>query len=641
MSATSSGPTACGLPSADAPAPPAPPRDPWADTRFAELFGVDLRSLAVFRIGIALVVLFDLASRALDLHAQYTDVGVLPRSALLNDFGHQFYISLHLASGEAIIQGLLFLFAAFVALALLVGYRSRTAAVLTWLLLVSLQNRNPVVLQGGDVLLRVLMFWAMFLPLGARFSVDAALDTGPGLYAKRFLSVGSAALLLQMCIVYWFGAALKYHPANPVWLRGDAVRYALEIDIYATSLGVWLRQFPAFLRPLTWVTLAVEVLGPLLVFCPVWTWRVRTAAIVVLILMHVGFGLFLTLGLFPFVSIVGWLVFVPSQVWDRLLARLRTPERGSLRIYYDGECGFCRIMVLLIRTFLLLPETPLRPAQEDEAIDREMRERNSWVVIDHLGRHHHKFEAMQVVFRASPIAWPLAPLLGWGPVRRLGTRLYELVADNRSAAGHAIRFLRPRAIDNRRTFWGGVLAALLFIYVLAWNVRELNFGRFHPWYPSTFNMIARTLRIDQFWSMFAPYPLTEDGWFVAEGRLRDGTRIDVHTGEAATFDKPRLVSRTYRNQRWRKYLENVASGAYESQWGHYGGYLCRDWNARHEGAEALTDVRLYFVVERTLPEGVAEPTPVLRWRHWCFAAPAEAAEVTPPSPAEPAPRGPP
>ena len=33
--------------------------------------------------------------------------------------------------------------------------------------------RNPLVVQGGDVLLRVLLFWAMFLPWCAYYSVDS------------------------------------------------------------------------------------------------------------------------------------------------------------------------------------------------------------------------------------------------------------------------------------------------------------------------------------------------------------------------------------------------------------------------------------------------------------------------------------
>ena len=57
-------------------------------SRLRELFGIDLRTLALARIGLSFLVLLDLSLRARDLSAHYTDQGVLPRSALRNPPGH-------------------------------------------------------------------------------------------------------------------------------------------------------------------------------------------------------------------------------------------------------------------------------------------------------------------------------------------------------------------------------------------------------------------------------------------------------------------------------------------------------------------------------------------------------------------------
>lgn len=93
-----------------------------------------------------------LLRRTWHLAAFYTDAGVLPREALFADYNGSVY-SPHTLSGEPCAQ-LLFGNTAAVALALVVGYRSRIATILTWLLLVSLHARSPHVLNGGDVLLR-------------------------------------------------------------------------------------------------------------------------------------------------------------------------------------------------------------------------------------------------------------------------------------------------------------------------------------------------------------------------------------------------------------------------------------------------------------------------------------------------------
>ena len=57
-------------------------------------------------------------------------------------------------------------------LALMVGWHTRLATAVCWVLTVSLHNRNPLVLHSGDVIIRRCSS-GHFLPLGARWSIDA------------------------------------------------------------------------------------------------------------------------------------------------------------------------------------------------------------------------------------------------------------------------------------------------------------------------------------------------------------------------------------------------------------------------------------------------------------------------------------
>src|SRR5689334_4327307 len=110
--------------------------------KLEELFGIDLRSLALFRMGLALLILFDLIFRSFSLRTFYTDWGVLPRYVLLEKFVGIGHLSLHLINGTTIFQVILFLIAGLFALALLVGYRTQWATFFSWLLLLSLHSRN-------------------------------------------------------------------------------------------------------------------------------------------------------------------------------------------------------------------------------------------------------------------------------------------------------------------------------------------------------------------------------------------------------------------------------------------------------------------------------------------------------------------
>lgn len=293
--------------------------------KFQELFGIDVRSLAFFRIGIALVILGDLFVRVSDLAAHYSDEGVLPRSILIDSIlVDPWYFSIHLLNGTWQVQLLLFILTGLCALALLVGYHTRLATFFSWLLVISLQNRNPMVLQGGDIVLKVLLFWALFLPLGARWSIDQWLGRGKKVQ-NQILSAGTCALLLQICFIYWFSALLK---TDPSWRQeGTAIWYTLNIEQYSTPLGLELLHYPALLKILTFATFYLEAFGPFFAFFPYWTAPLRFITAMVFIFFHlIGLNLAMELALFPYICAVAWIVFIPGWFWDKIFRERERPQ---------------------------------------------------------------------------------------------------------------------------------------------------------------------------------------------------------------------------------------------------------------------------------------------------------------------------
>lgn len=287
--------------------------------KLIELFGIDLRSLALFRIGLALVLLGDLLVRLQDLKAHYSDAGVIPRGALINFFLDSWSISVHLINGQWQTQLILFIVQIVFAIALLVGYHTRLATVVSWFLLLSLQMRNTMILQGGDIVLKVLFFWSMFLPLGAYWSIDQKLKKQiPSSF--QIISAGTVGLLLQICFIYWFTALLK---TDPVWrVDGTAIWYALSIEQYTTPLGAQLLHYPTLLKILTFATFYLEAFGPFFAFSPMWTGPLRIATVVAFLIFHlIGLNLTMELALFPYVCAVAWIVFIPAWFWDKILKK--------------------------------------------------------------------------------------------------------------------------------------------------------------------------------------------------------------------------------------------------------------------------------------------------------------------------------
>lgn len=315
---------------------------------FEQRYGLDLRSLALFRLATGYMLLYDLFSRALDLRAHYTDVGILTRERLVGGWGQKLFYSLHTFGGDTTSQAALFAVATVFAAMYFVGYRTRLASIVSWILLCSVQGRNYIVLQGGDDMLRVMLFWAMFTPLGARFSVDAVLarrlwekqwlahapeaPVPSRRLPKRVLSLATTVLVLQLLTVYFVSAALK---TGPTWHQdGSAIHLALHHHAFVTRIGRLVAQLPVqILQGMTWQVWWLELVGPLLFFVPWGTFWWRTVQATLFITFHFGLFLNMELGHFPWVAMACWLVVLPSWFWDRplLLATQKLNVRVRLR----------------------------------------------------------------------------------------------------------------------------------------------------------------------------------------------------------------------------------------------------------------------------------------------------------------------
>jgi hypothetical protein len=316
------------------------------------LFAVDMRALAAMRVGLGMLLLADMVNRAIDLSAHYSDAGVLSRTdrlALHYDGGLSPWLSLHMLSGSVWWAGALLLLAAGLAVCLAAGYRTGWAVFGSWLLLVGLHARNPLVLQGGDILLRCQLFWCLFLPLGAVWSIDSGRSASAWPARTRFVSAATAALLAQLAMMYMFSAALK---TDPSWRREfSAIYYALHYDHFTSPLGYRLLEFPRLLAPLTAATWLLEWCGPLMLFCPVWNARVRIAVVTAFVGLHLGLAATMELGLFPYYCIVYWLTFLPSEFWDWLTrTRLAAPSplRTESRAWVNVAAAVLLLYVLLL-----------------------------------------------------------------------------------------------------------------------------------------------------------------------------------------------------------------------------------------------------------------------------------------------------
>lgn len=294
----------------------------------SRVFGIDLRSLALFRIALAWMLLWDLGIRLTDLRAMYTDGGMFPRALVGHYFPAGWHWSFHFGSGEGWVALLLFGLASCAAVALMIGFHTQLASVVCWLFLVSLHNRLPPVLTGGDNLLRMLAFWGMLLPLGHVWSWDAR--RAGRRVSGEVCTVASAGVLLQMALMYLCSAVFK---GSGDWWQGQALAGILQHDFYARPLAKHLLEWPAGLSAGTYVVVMLEWLAPFLLLVPWRTELLRMIMVALLMALHLGIALFLSVGIFPYACLVGLSLFLPRAFWDRLCKRETSPSPSRLRAH--------------------------------------------------------------------------------------------------------------------------------------------------------------------------------------------------------------------------------------------------------------------------------------------------------------------
>jgi len=633
------------------------------------VFGADLRSIAFFRVFIALVTIGDLMNRWGDIHAHYSDSGVLPRHLVMAHFTSDYWLSVHLMTGLELIVQIIFIVHIIVCLSMAIGFYSRLSTFLTWFLLTSLQTRNILVCHGGDVYHRVLLFFAMFLPLGDCWSVDNAL-WGKNRGQKRtysVLSVATFTIAVQICLVY---VSSFFYKTGKEWtIDGTATWMALQLDFFRTIIGDMILMIPEqWLRIMTHFVLWWEGYGALFLFSPIYSGPLRTFGAFGFAMMHLGFTAALRIGQFGAVGFFGVLVLTPGWFWDTFIfPRLRTPARIGVHVYYPKRCKICSTLIVLFCNFFLLAETPLTPSlemredskentnfqvenQENEQShsvmdiesgkeERPSRGSNRWLLVkDSKGRYHSNVNGLVVLLHLSPLLWPLERIFRNAKISAL-IRLIMSIHEhdqrklnlqvNKSRSNNAV--ILEESIALIKKIFSNLICLFFLYFIITWNTT--NAGHFQYGPPESLKFLGWVLHLDQSWSMFSPRPPNVHWHYLIETTLDNGKKGELFRNEGLfrwetnewSWDKPENPDywRSFKNHRWFKYYENGINTHPQNEQLrlNYGRYICREYNSRHFGTERLYQFSIHWIAERAEVEWGTRREPYSKqvlWNHICY-----------------------
>jgi Vitamin K-dependent gamma-carboxylase len=179
---------------------------------------------------------------------------------------------------------------------LMIGWQSRLAACITWLVWVSLWNRNPLILDGDDAVLKVMCFYLILSPSGNCWSVDAYLNKEPQQVAVWPLRL----MQFQSALIYFVSGWVKFQ--SPEWLDGTIMQYVLIHPQYSRWDGWIFIDNPLITGLLAGLAGFIRWWELLFPFLLINTYT-RRVSLLIGVLFHLGLLLTMNLRWFPVIML--------------------------------------------------------------------------------------------------------------------------------------------------------------------------------------------------------------------------------------------------------------------------------------------------------------------------------------------------
>ncbi|HEY6724614.1 MAG TPA: HTTM domain-containing protein [Polyangiaceae bacterium] len=598
---------------------------------------VDPRSLGLFRILFALVLLHDVGRRWPDLADHYSNAGWLTNHFLLYRPMSDHLFSLYLAFSTPSEVHVIAAFHLAVNFFLLIGWRTRLMQCLAFVLIVSLNSRNIMLENGGFVVMHLIALWTMFLPLGQRFSVDALLlslaqrrETSvealndarePRFRTGPVVALAVPVIILQFACIYYFNVV---HKTGSAWRDGSAVYYFFEQDRMVTWFGAWARQHVNldFVRIVTWSTLVIESLVALCLVSPVYTKRARMIGWALVLCLHFGIDVVVQLGPFSYAMFVIHAIFIPREFWD--FWRRRTVEKHGVRVLWlDPSSALEMRLARLVQRSL--PSGSVRFGERNAAESRAEPYVTSGAGTETRSEPLRRSRALLALARPS---WPLRLGLSWLALpscQRLLDRVLGSVLEQRArqapparaadegaqGRGEAPPTARALAIARLRRAAGNVVLAC---FVAACASQMLMENRAIPEAlkpksrPEWMTALVVYPRLFQGWSMFAPDPPRDDGKVVVEGRTKDGRRFDPLSQGVPDYDL-NPTQGFEMNQLWGDFHRRIWQHRFRSYWNGFRDYLRNHHELTGHPENELAAFEVYYISEVVPPPGGQRAAP--------------------------------
>lgn len=257
-------------------------------------------------------------------HYLYGPDATFPFEVFVEDVSNAGSFSLYAVSRSALYFEVLYHLSCVCVVLWWLGVRTSYLTPIVWVLVWSLHERNPYLLDGGHNLIQIVLLYACLVDVSSRWSVDAWLARRRGAardpvgVSAIVHNAGVLACAIQLSLVY--GVAGLYKVQGETWQNGTALYYSLRGGEFVwPGMSELVYEQGWLLTLLAYATVAFQLSFPFLLFLGR---RTRLLIVVVGIGFHLGIMAFMSLFTFAAFMLAVDLMFVTDEEYEGARARL-------------------------------------------------------------------------------------------------------------------------------------------------------------------------------------------------------------------------------------------------------------------------------------------------------------------------------
>ena len=295
-----------------------------------------VEGIAIFRILMGLLALFTFLQDSLVMQDFWGPFAI--QSMKTSMMNYNFPI-LNIFQHFKITNNLMYFFITVQFIALFcftIGFKTRIASVIAFVLMVSFNQRNINMLSSSDLLLRIMFMYMMFAPIGNAYSVDALIAKWKGRPLKRNHASWVLRLVqIQIAVVYVSTVIAKAQ--GNTWLDGSAVYYATRLVDLTRFPTPFILDWKWSICLITWSTLIIEFTLGTLIFID----EIRKPLIIFGIIFHLGIEYMMSIPTFEWLMIIGLLAMFKvddyrifdEKLKDYLNTKIEAMKESKLKLF--------------------------------------------------------------------------------------------------------------------------------------------------------------------------------------------------------------------------------------------------------------------------------------------------------------------